>query len=62
MLKALPTKETEMISITSTHSPKEVPTPCLTPGSSLRAEIEAFLEMQTEALKVKPVTGNVNET
>lgn len=61
MKEDLPIAETVKISITSTPFPREVLTASPMPGLSLKAEIEAFLEMQTEVSKAKPVDGNGNE-
>lgn len=58
MKEDLPTGEMEKISIMSVPSPKVGLTASPMPGLSLKAEIEAFLEMQTEASKVKQVDGN----
>ena len=55
MKEDLPIGETVKISITSTHSPKVALTASPMPGLSLKAEIEAFLDMQTEVSKAKPV-------
>jgi hypothetical protein len=54
MKEDLPMSETVKISITSTPFPKVVQTAYPMPGLSLKAEIEAFLEMETEVSKVKP--------
>ena len=62
MKEDLPIGETVKISITSTPSPKVVQTPFLMPGLSLKAEIEAFLETETEVSRAKQVNGNVNES
>jgi len=62
MKEDLPIGETVMISITSTPFPKVVQTPSPMPGLSLKAEIEAFLEMETEVSRAKLVDGNVNES
>jgi len=61
MLKALPTKETEMTSTTSDLFPKAEPILFPTLALSLKAQIEAFLEMETEVSKTKQVNGNANE-
>lgn len=58
MKEDLPIGETVKISITSAPSPREAAIASPMPGLSLKAEIEAFLEMQTEASKAKPVDGN----
>ena len=62
MKEDLPMSETVKISITSTPSPKVVQTAYPMPGLSLKAEIEAFLEMETEVSRAKQVNGNVNES
>jgi hypothetical protein len=62
MLKASPTKETEMTLTTSDLFPKAEPILFPTLALSLKAQIEAFLEMETEALRAKLVDGNVNES
>lgn len=61
MKEDLPIGEMVKISITSTPSPKVGLTVSPMPGLSLKAEIEAFLEMQTEASEIKQVNGNGNE-
>ena len=61
MKEDLPMSETVKISIISIPSPKVVLTASPMPGLSLKAEIEAFLEMETEVSKAKQVNGNVNE-
>lgn len=62
MKEDLPMSETVKISITSTLFPKVGLTAYPMPGLSLKAEIEAFLEMETEVSRAKLVDGNVNES
>jgi hypothetical protein len=62
MKEDLPMSETVKISITSIPFPKVGLTTSPMPGLSLKAEIEAFLEMETEVSRAKLVNGNVNES
>jgi hypothetical protein len=62
MKEDLPMSETVKISITSNPFPKVGLTAFPMPGLSLKAEIEAFLEMETEVSRAKLVDGNVNES
>lgn len=62
MPKESPTKETEMTSTTSALFPKAEPILFPTLALSLKAQIEAFLEMETGVSKAKPVDGNGNES
>jgi hypothetical protein len=62
MKEDLPIGETVKISITSTPSPRVEPILFPTLALSLKAQIEAFLETETEVLRAKQVNGNVNES